>query len=360
MKERSHKSFKRVAWLFYGMASLFPYLLGIYLIIQLKVTLTFTLINILALTLVLILLGALVIEAFSSRLRYIALQISKSVQEGAAEDMSVNDRDVEEVFIMASNFNEVVKKLDHHEKHSKQLTARMLAYVNKLDRYEKKLREEALVRANLSRYVGSDMVEELIRSNKVEFENVECPATILFADIRGFTSISEHLRPEQVIAILNRHFGVMVPLVFKYGGTLDKFIGDELMAVFRDNPYGERAPLRAIRAGVEMIDAVEALNTHADKKLQVGIGINTGSIVIGNVGSENRRDYTAIGDVVNVAARFEQMAAGQEIIVGPATYEVCKGDVPMEEFGATVLRNRKEPVRAYKVCLDELKSMTES
>jgi len=358
MKVSSHKSFKRSAWLFYGIACLFPYLVGIYLILELKVALSYTLTSILGLTLILVLLGALVIEAFSRRLRYIANRVAESVREGASEKVPPNERDVEEVYMLATDFNVILDKLEHQEKHSKELTARMLAYVSKLDSYEKKLREELLIRANLSRYVGSDMVEELIRMKRVSFEDVECPATILFADIRGFTTLAEHLPPEQIIEVLNRHFAAMVPVVFEYGGTLDKFIGDEVMAVFRDRPYGERAPLRAIRAGIEMMKAVEELNADRGegyRKLNVGIGINTGNVVIGNVGCENRRDYTAIGDTVNVAARFEQMAAGREIIVGHETYQMCHEEIPMEEFGTTVLRNRKEPVRAYKVLIEDLK-----
>jgi len=347
-----HKSFKRAAWLFYGLASLFPYLVGIYLILDLKIALSYTLINILALTFVLILLGALVIEAFSQRLRFLAVRVAKSVRGEEAEKFDVSDMDVEEVIQLSSNFNSILEKLDHHEKNSKDLTARMLSYVNKLDHYEKKMRDELLIRSNLSRYIDADMVEEMIRSNKTEFENVECPATILFADIRGFTALSEHQEPQQVIELLNRYFEVMVPVIFEFGGTLDKFVGDELMAIFRDHPYGERAPVRAIQASIKMIKEIEALNDQKENRVagvQVGIGINTGNVVIGNVGSEVRKDYTAIGDAVNVAARFEAMAEGGEIIVGPQTHDICKEQFVMEEFGSTVLRNRRAPVQAYKV-----------
>lgn len=347
-----HKSFKRAAWLFYGIASLFPYLVGIYLILELKIALSYTLINILSLTLVLILLGALVIETFSRRLRFLAARVARSVHGDETEKIDVNDLDVEEVFMLTSNFNYILEKLDQHEKHSKELTARMLSYVDKLEHYEKKMRGELLVRSNLSRYVGSDVVEEMMRSNKPAFENVECPATILFADIRGFTALSEHLEPQRVIELLNRHFEVIVPVIFEFGGTLDKFVGDELMAIFRDHPYGERAPLRAIRASLKIIEMIDALNreTAGDAlNVHVGIGINSGTVVIGNVGSENRKDYTAIGDTVNVAARFEKMAEGGEIIVGEGTFDICKDQIEMEEFGSTRLRNRRRPVQAYKV-----------
>jgi adenylate cyclase len=134
--------------------------------------------------------------------------------------------------------------------------------------------------------------------------------------------------------------------------VLDKFVGDELMAVFRDTTSGERAPVRAVRSAIDMIDALEEIKANADKSdlsLEVGIGINTGKVVIGNVGSENRKDYTAIGDTVNVAARFEQRASGQQIIVGEETYSICKDHIPMETIGELALKNRATPVYGFRV-----------
>ncbi len=352
MTTSSHQSFKKTAWLFYGIACLFPYLVGVYLILELKINLNYTIFNILALTLILILLGGLVIDAFSRRLRNLARKVSLTVQTGATEKLEEKENDLEEVYVLTRDFNAIVGELDKHKKHSKVITARMLAYVNDLEEYEKKFRDESLMRANLSRYVGKDVVDELVRSDKPAFENVECTATILFADIRRFTTLSESMEPEQIITILNNYFGAMVPVIFKYNGVLDKFVGDELMAVFRDHPYGDRAPLRAIKAAIDMIEELEKIKNTLDSDysdIDVGIGINTGKVVIGNVGSENRKDYTAIGDTVNVAARLEQIAGCQEIIVGEATYEICKEIVQMEETGEIILKNRNAPVRGYKV-----------
>lgn len=348
----TRQSFNRAAWMLYGLACLFPYLIGIYLIFELKVDITYTIINILGLTLVLMLLGALMIETFARRLRLLARRVALTVHDGATEKIPMKDNDLEEVYTLTRDFNAIVEELEEHKTHSKKITARMLSYVNDLDAYEKKFRDESLIRANLSRYVGEDVVEELIRSEKPAFENVECTATILFADIRRFTTVSEHMDPHEIIAMLNDYFSTMVPIIFKHDGVLDKFVGDELMAVFRDRPYGERAPYRAIQAAVEMIDTLEKMKiSRGDdySKLEVGIGINTGMVVIGNVGSENRKDYTAIGDTVNVAARFEQIASGQEIIVGEETYRICKEKVPMKETGEIILKNRNAPVRGYKV-----------
>jgi len=340
--------------MFYGLACLFPYLVGIYLILEIKTDMNYTVINILGLTLVLLLLGGLLIEAFAKRLRYLTGRIALTVNGEVGEKLEVEEKDLEEVYMLARDFNTIFENLERYKKHAMKTTAQMLAYVNDLDAYENRLREESLIRANLSRYVGEDVVEEMIRTKKPVFNNVECTATILFADIRGFTTVSEHMEPEEVITMLNRHFAIMVPVIFKYGGTLDKFIGDELMAVFRDHPYGERAPLRAIRAGIEMIKAVEKSGGQQEStapRLKIGIGINTGRVVIGNVGSENRKDFTAIGDTVNVAARLVELVSGQELVVGEQTYLTCKDQVPMKEAGEIALKNRKMPVRAYKVTM---------
>ena len=352
MTSRDRSTFYRSAWMLYGLASLFPYLIGVYLILNLNIDITYTLINVLGLTLVLMLLGALMIHAFANRLRSLVSQVSRSISGGKTEKIETRERDFEEVYLLASDFNAIVEDLDQHKKHSKKVTAKMLGYISDLDDYEKRSRKESLIRDNLSRYVSQDVVDELIRSGMASFENVECTATILFADIRAFTTLSEKLTPGEIINLLNDYFGKMVPIIFEHGGTLDKFVGDELMAMFRDSPYGDRAPLRAVKAAIEMLAAVEELKKNANKnysQLAVGIGINTGKVVIGNVGSEHRKDYTAIGDTVNVAARFEQIASRQEIIIGEQTYQVCKDYLVVEETGEIILRNRKAPVRGFKV-----------
>ena len=336
----------------YGLICLLPYLVGIYLISEMKVDITYTIINILSLTLILILLGALMIETFSTRLKYLARRIAFAIHGGATEKLPTKENDLEEIHMLTRGFNAIIGEQERHKKHAQKTTARMLSYMSDLEAFEKKSREEALIRANLGRYVGANVVDELVRNDKSSFENVACTATILFADIRGFTTVSEHMEPEDVISMLNSYFNKMVPIIFKYGGVLDKFVGDELMAVFRDRSDGDSAPMQAIRAGVHMIDALEEMKARGGKDysaLEAGIGINTGRVVIGNVGSENRKDYTAIGDTVNVAARFEQLASGQEIVVGEETYSICKDHIPMEAIGEITLKNRAAPVRGFRV-----------
>jgi len=351
----AHKSLQRAGWVLYAFAALIPYLTGVYLILENSASLTGSLLGIFVFTLMLLCMGAIMIRKFAVRLSNVTQIVARNADSSAVEKLPVDENDVEELYALTRNFNRIIDELEHRKKESRKITARMLAYINDLDLYERKMREESLIRANLSRYVGQEVVDELIRTEQFAFENVECMATILFADIRRFTMVSEEMEPEETITLLNRYFNSMVPIIFKYGGTLDKFVGDELMAVFRDHPYGERAPFRAVSAAIEMIESAASLGRQEAKlaDLEIGIGINTGKVVIGNVGSENRKDYTAIGDTVNVAARFEQIADGQEIVVGRETWQVCKDRIEMEEAGEIMLKNRKTPVHAYRVVLNK-------
>ena len=190
------QSFHRSAWMLYGLICLLPYLVGIYLISEMKIDITYTIINILSLTLILILLGALMIETFSTRLKYLARRIAFAIHGGATEKLPTKERDLEDIDMLIRGFNASIGEQERHKKHAQKTTARMLSYMSDLEAFEKKSREEALIRANLGRYVGANVVDELIRNDKSAFENVECTATILFADIRGFTTVSEHMEPE--------------------------------------------------------------------------------------------------------------------------------------------------------------------
>ncbi|OIO71181.1 MAG: hypothetical protein COW19_04950 [Zetaproteobacteria bacterium CG12_big_fil_rev_8_21_14_0_65_55_1124] len=235
-----------------------------------------------------------------------------------------------------------------------ELVNRFKQHAAKMNELTEKLKRESVLRDYLARYVGNDVIEQMILSQDADpLKNERCEATLLFADIRSFTSMSEGMTPEQVITMLNEYFDAMVGIIFKHGGILDKFVGDELMAVFSPQKDKTAAPLAAVRTGVEMQKKISELmqerNARGLQVFQVGIGINTGNVVVGNVGAKNRMDYTVIGDTVNVAARLEQMAEGQEVIVGEKTYAYCKHAIPMREKGAIKVKNRDEPVKCYEV-----------
>ncbi len=193
----------------------------------------------------------------------------------------------------------------------------------------------------------------MINSKKGRFlENERREVTILFADIRSFTSISERMAAEDVISMLNQFFGIMVDIVFDNNGILDKFVGDQLMAVFGLISPDSSAQ-DAIKAAVKMQDATENLMNVRDQEgketFEIGLGISTGKAIVGNVGSKNRMDYTVIGDTVNVAARLEQMSKGGEVVIGEKTFLQTQGHFRMQKRGEMLFKNKTEPVICYNM-----------
>ncbi|MDX8391351.1 MAG: adenylate/guanylate cyclase domain-containing protein [Mariprofundaceae bacterium] len=245
-------------------------------------------------------------------------------------------------------------EVDKGKRNFTELVARVKQHTAKTQALEEKLKRESVLRAYLARYVGDDVIEQMILSQQEDpLKNERCEATLLFADIRSFTTLSENMSPEEIIAMLNEYFDAMVDIIFKHNGILDKFVGDELMAVFPAQEDKAKSPLNAVRAAQGMQEKITSLmqdrNGRGLPVFQVGIGVNTGSVVVGNVGAKNRMDYTVIGDTVNVAARLEQMAEGGEILVGEKTHVYCKHAVPMREKGEIKVKNRDELVKCYEV-----------
>jgi len=245
-------------------------------------------------------------------------------------------------------------EVDKGKRNFAELVGRVKQHVARMDALKEKLKREGVLRDYLARYVGNDVIEQMILSQDADpLKNERCEATLLFADIRSFTTLSEGMTPENIIAMLNEYFDAMVGIIFKHGGILDKFVGDELMAVYSPQNDKTAAPLAAVRTAIEMQQHLGKLmqdrNARGLPVFQIGIGINTGSVVVGNVGAKNRMDYTVIGDTVNVAARLEQMADGQEIIVGEQTHAYTRHAVMMREKGSIKVKNRDEPVKCYEV-----------
>ncbi|MCB8945401.1 MAG: AAA family ATPase [Ardenticatenaceae bacterium] len=173
--------------------------------------------------------------------------------------------------------------------------------------------------------------------------------TIMFADISGFTAMSERLDPEQVRNLMNRCFDHLVPIVEKYEGTVDKFIGDEIMALFGAPIAHEDDPARALRVGLEMQEALRQFNAQYGTDLGMHAGINTGLVIAGGIGSQGRRDYSVMGDAVNLAARLEDASERGEIFVGPDTYRLAAPLFEFEALEPIALKGKAEPVQIYKL-----------
>jgi adenylate cyclase len=199
------------------------------------------------------------------------------------------------------------------------------------------------------RYVSPEIARDILSRSEtapIELGGEQREITVLFADIRGFTALSERLSPRRVVEILNQHLARMAEVVFEHRGTVDKFTGDGLMALFgAPLPQASHAA-QAVRAALALQACAQQVN---DGTLQYGIGIHTGEAVVGNIGSQRRLDYTAIGDTVNLASRLESLATPGQILISQATYEHTQDEIQAREIGPSLVKGRQEPVIVYKV-----------
>jgi class 3 adenylate cyclase/predicted ATPase len=173
--------------------------------------------------------------------------------------------------------------------------------------------------------------------------------TVLFADIAGFTAMSERIGSEATVEIVNALFDRLVPVIERYGGSVDKFIGDEIMAVFGAPRAAEHHVEHALRAALDMFDAVAHFNGDRGMALGLHIGVNSGPVVAGEVGSLARRDYSVTGDTVNVAARLEGIATAGQVLVGPSTFRHAATQFEFEALPALALKGKSRPVTVYRL-----------
>jgi class 3 adenylate cyclase len=222
------------------------------------------------------------------------------------------------------------------------------------------LAQKQRIQNAFGRYVGDYALSQLLEGTEGgEQAGIEREVSILFADIRSFTRLSEGMKAPDVVALLNEVFQMVSDRILEQGGTIDKFIGDSVMAYFgAPVPHPDHA-LRAVTAAVQIIDAVAERNRGSARAgeekrlpLEIGIGVHTGHVVVGNIGSDRRTDFTAIGDAVNVAHRLEKLAPPGEILVSEAVQRRVRGAVPMRFEGERQLSGREEPVHVYAVALD--------
>ena len=173
--------------------------------------------------------------------------------------------------------------------------------------------------------------------------------TIVFSDISGFTALAEKEDPERVRELINACFDRLVPMVQKYEGTIDKFIGDEIMALFGAPIAHEDDAERALRTALEMMEALVAFNREHGTSLELHFGINTGPVVAGEIGGQNRRDYSVMGDPVNLAARLEEASSAGEIFVGPTTYRLTSRIFEFEVVPPLSVKGKKEPIEVHRL-----------
>ena len=230
----------------------------------------------------------------------------------------------------------------------------MAAVALENSRLIERARREAVVLSNFQRYFAPDLAEQIAaQEGSVQLGGSKRRVTVLFSDIRGFTSLSEAMSPDEIATLLTEYFTVMVEIVFEHGGTLDKFIGDALMALWGAPIAHDDDPDRATRAAVAMQIALERLNAEWSRKgrprLSVGIGISLGDVFAGNIGSDRRLEYTVIGDAVNTAARLCSEAGPGEILIAEPLFRELATPPPGENLEPLPLKGKANAVAVYRI-----------
>jgi adenylate cyclase len=207
-------------------------------------------------------------------------------------------------------------------------------------------------RKALSRYLPPQVANLVVEQGGTsQLQGVEQPVAVLFADIRGFTTMSERMEAAEIVAMLNEFFTRMSGIIFECNGTLDKFIGDCIMALFGAPVPGESPAGDALAAAIRMQREVELLNqdraARGEAPIAIGIGVHAGPAVVGNIGSHDRVQYTAIGDSVNIAARLVSKAAPAQILVSEHVLGAVEGAAPFEPLGEVELKGRTGKLNIY-------------
>ncbi len=226
----------------------------------------------------------------------------------------------------------------------------------RINAMSKGLQERERLKMSFARYVSGHIMEKIIQSeHPLKLEGERRKVTILFSDIRQFTRLAENLPPEEVVQLLNEYFEQMIEVIFTHSGTLDKFVGDGVMAEFGAPLDDAQQEIHAVRAAIDMQKALVRLCDKWEKenkpRVQMGIGVHTGEAIVGSIGSERRAEYTAIGDTVNVASRLEQATKilNTNILISESTYLGAKDLFSFKDLGSMALPGRKEQIRVYTI-----------
>lgn len=216
-------------------------------------------------------------------------------------------------------------------------------------------RDRERVTRIFSRYVASQVVDEILDTGEenLKLGGTRREITLFFIDIRGFTPLSEKLSPEEVVGVLNEYFDIVTRCIFENKGTIDKFMGDAVMALFNAPLLLEDHSLWAVQAARDITRQGKALQEKIKNMsgvdLYFGIGINTGDAVVGNIGSQSRMEYTAIGDAVNLAARLESNAKPGQVLVSETVYQNVGNRIPLEPVGEIMVKGKSKPVKIFQL-----------
>jgi len=272
--------------------------------------------------------GALLLALFITRpIKKLVSAMSRVSKGDLSQQVSIRSKD--EIGLLAYSFNQMTEGL----------------------------REKEKLKNTFNKFVSEDVAKAVLANpDALKLGGEYKEVTMFFSDIRSFTSISEKMEAHEVVAILNEYLTLMTDIVLKYNGVIDKYVGDEIMAVYGAPFPHENDPELAVRTAVEMIKVLDKWNKEREAKglikIQAGIGINTGRVISGNMGSEKRLDYTVIGDNVNLASRLCDTAGKKGlhyIIITESTYQYVKDKVIAKKVEPIYVKGKEKPIQIYEV-----------
>jgi adenylate cyclase len=226
--------------------------------------------------------------------------------------------------------------------------------INSFNMMAVELKKKEVLKGVFNRYVSPDVADEIMKEPEViRLGGERREVTVFFADIRDFTAHSSRMSPEEIVEVLNTYFTLITDVVFRFKGTIDKFIGDAVMGVF-GSPIKSAVHLeRGIKAVFAIREVVSRVNLSREANNQtpfhIGIGIDSGTVIVGNMGSSMRMEFTAVGETVNMASRLSSMARSDELLISAELYESIKGSVAATELTGTSIKGIDRPVKLYNI-----------
>ena len=212
--------------------------------------------------------------------------------------------------------------------------------------------KQMILRQTFERFVHTSVVEQLLDNpQQVQLGGKLQEVTVFFADLEGFTAMSEHIDPQTLLSILNGYHDLIVSVILQNNGTIDKFLGDGVMALFNTPLPQKNHALYAVQTAIVIRAALAEFHSHLppEHRMDINFGIHTGPAVVGNVGTDRIMDFTAVGDTVNLASRLQGLSRHRQILISSATYEQAKDFVIVKPIGEIHVKNRSEAVTAYEV-----------
>lgn len=345
--EAKRQHFKHKIHIALCLLGLIPYLLAVYLFIELNLSWSETISLFAMLIFVFHFAGFYVLQHFSNELQSL-IQYSSS-KDNDYSPLPINPDDTEEVFHIKNNFNSLLHKLKVKQEKFQTVTIGLLKESRKdSQEYQRQLK-------SIRPYIDKRVIQNIMNEEKMptQLRSERRRVCILFADICSFTQASEELQPDEVVELLNDFFNVAVGIIYQNHGVVDKFIGDAIMATFGLGEPLCQVSVDAVNAGLELQNAAKRLavtrKKQGKKPFKIRIGINTGDVIVGDIGSLDRMDYTVIGDPVNVASRMSDHAGSGGILISSNTYVCCHKYFKVESRGHIQVKNRKRHVEAFAV-----------